>query len=390
MKHFFSYFRPLWYPDSEHNIACLDGWRALAILFVVFNHCAEFVVGETASTSVLFSIGHRLWAGVDLFFVLSGFLIGTQLLIEVKNTNSVYFSKFFFKRSLRLWPLFYVVLFSIAGYRFINDGHSTLRWTEIFYLMNYFHSGIIVPGGWSLATEEQFYLLVPLCLLLSTKLKLNSKQNKYFLIGLLCAAPLVRFATVLITGLTSTKQPEYISLIYNPLHTHYEGLVIGLLIAHIFIYQKKLPTKKQAVLLIIAVVLVFAPLASISPKIFNLSVASYFFGSLVFYTLLFKQSALSRILSLKFFHLLSRLSYGIYLTYNYWIKFLYDNILRNQSSYSPEMKVLLLFTTVLIVSLFLTSFLWAIIEKPFLILRSKYLPLFNRPRPPFHDVHKAA
>lgn len=150
---------------AKGHIPFLDGVRGMAVLLVFCYHCAPY--GWKASW---LSFG---WSGVDLFFVLSGFLI-TGILLKAKDGKN-YYKNFFVRRFLRLFPLYYSVLLFVIyllpwlGYQLHN--HETLRDIQVYfwtYVPNVF---IALKGNpeftgfnhfWSLGVEEQFYLIWPL------------------------------------------------------------------------------------------------------------------------------------------------------------------------------------------------------------------------------------
>lgn len=162
--------------DFKTRIPALDGIRALAVTMVFFNHFG----GGAHGGSVLRALDHlrlRGWMGVDLFFVLSGFLI-TGILYDTRN-DSRYFSRFYARRSLRIFPVFYLVVAVLLLLTFVF--HYQWRWlhlTFLFYIGNFFGNydfslyevlsanhptaKVFIGHLWSLCVEEQFYLLWPL------------------------------------------------------------------------------------------------------------------------------------------------------------------------------------------------------------------------------------
>jgi peptidoglycan/LPS O-acetylase OafA/YrhL len=140
----------------------LDLLRALAIVIVVIYHAG--IMGFPIPGRV-----HRFgWIGVDLFFVLSGYLIGGQLLAPVARGQGIRFGRFFARRALRILPAYLVVL---AIYALLP---SWREYPEMFPVWKFLLSvqNIGLRGGtafshaWSLAVEDQFYFLLPLLLLL--------------------------------------------------------------------------------------------------------------------------------------------------------------------------------------------------------------------------------
>jgi peptidoglycan/LPS O-acetylase OafA/YrhL len=181
----------------------LDGIRGLAILGVLCSHGAGLtgIFGRlpfSHADALLSSVMVPLWGGVDLFFTLSGFLI-TGILLRTKNSEN-YFSSFYGRRMLRIFPIYYLVLIlSLTAGHFssaiANYLPPTTTWKVAYfaYLQNWpvFWHGAKVMGGvwgayWSLAVEEQFYLVWPIIVLLSSEKAIAS----ICYIGLALALPL--------------------------------------------------------------------------------------------------------------------------------------------------------------------------------------------------------
>jgi peptidoglycan/LPS O-acetylase OafA/YrhL len=168
---------------SGGHIAALDGLRGLAILAVLIFHFAPYVAG---TNPVLFAVNNwrvSAWCGVDLFFVLSGFLI-TGILLDAK-TSAHYFRNFYARRTLRIFPLYFGVLLAawalaqVTGTALSESVHDRELADQPFWLWTYctniavalkgnwtltFH-GLSVSHFWSLAVEEHFYLLWPVVVL---------------------------------------------------------------------------------------------------------------------------------------------------------------------------------------------------------------------------------
>lgn len=151
----------------------LDGVRGIAILMVVVYHAFLFSIRpQSGWMARLASYG---FSGVDLFFVLSGFLI-TGILLNAKNRPG-YFRTFYRRRALRIWPLYYLLLLFSFGIVPLLSHHlqfpvgdlalleSRNKLVYIFLLQNVWYHGASQPAmlsmTWSLAIEEQFYLLWP-------------------------------------------------------------------------------------------------------------------------------------------------------------------------------------------------------------------------------------
>ncbi len=150
--------RPSWLPSY---IPELQGLRGLAVLGVVIYHCHPRLAGTWLYYASLWG-----WAGVNLFFVLSGFLI-TSILIEFRDKPH-YFRNFYARRALRIWPVYILVLVVCYANAPWFIGHSVgdaVRtapwWAYLLFLQNLFHLTLPPAIGqtWSLAIEEQYYFV---------------------------------------------------------------------------------------------------------------------------------------------------------------------------------------------------------------------------------------
>ena len=145
----------------------LDGIRGMAAIMVVLFHIKQAGVGHDIFARTLSKAGNFGQTGVTLFFVLSGFLI-TRILLVSKQKES-YFKKFFIRRSLRIFPLYYLALaIYVILIPYLTNGNAapfSRTWSFWVYLQNIgftFKWPITGPNHfWSLAVEEHFYLVWP-------------------------------------------------------------------------------------------------------------------------------------------------------------------------------------------------------------------------------------
>ncbi len=158
-------------PANASHIPGLDGLRGVAILLVLVHMLNVLDVQQGMSAWVFGRISQVGWTGVQLFFVLSGFLI-TGILLDTQRSKK-YFSAFYGRRTLRIFPLYFSVLTlafvilpwlgKVPASVAIDRHHQLWLWT---YLSNWaaiFDQGSkAFPHFWSLAVEEQFYLVWPL------------------------------------------------------------------------------------------------------------------------------------------------------------------------------------------------------------------------------------
>jgi peptidoglycan/LPS O-acetylase OafA/YrhL len=173
------------------HIRELDGARGLAILLVLELH---FISGSLGPLRRFAGAG---WVGVDLFFVLSGFLI-TRIL-RGSLTSPAFFRNFYARRALRIWPLYYLIIaFAFAGTRLLPHGLRIGPKLLPFYLT--FTQNLVGSVGfgpwavavtWSLAIEEQFYFFFPLCVRF-----LSLRRLVLVLLALLLITPALRIVAL--------------------------------------------------------------------------------------------------------------------------------------------------------------------------------------------------
>ena len=195
---------------ARRRFGSLDGLRAIAVMGTVWHH--------TAAGSGLLGAG---WLGVDLFFVISGFLITTLLLREWQARGRIDFRAFLIRRVLRIFPAYYltVAVYALLAVTILSHTGNGQRFLELLpafvtYTANWFYTP--APGvtlfvhGWSLSTEEQFYLLWPLLLGFALARK-RPLIGAGLAVCLLAAVPLAAARTLdpslLRTAMTSLSLP---------------------------------------------------------------------------------------------------------------------------------------------------------------------------------------
>ncbi|MBK7617542.1 MAG: acyltransferase [Vitreoscilla sp.] len=164
------------------RLAGLDTLRALAIALVFMHHYQIFVSG----TPTFGWAGTLGWVGVDLFFVLSGYLIADQLLAGLVRGQRLSLRAFYTRRALRTLPVFWVVLAAYFLWPTLMGGRTPpALWRFLTFTQNW----LLPPGtafshAWSLCVEEQFYLVLPLALLVGIKLRATRWHGWALLAGL--------------------------------------------------------------------------------------------------------------------------------------------------------------------------------------------------------------
>jgi peptidoglycan/LPS O-acetylase OafA/YrhL len=166
-------------PSPRVHLPALDGIRGLAVLLVMAFHFM-LLAGDSSAVRLLQKVCGMGWMGVDLFFVLSGFLI-TGILLDAKRANDrsagLYFKSFYARRTVRIFPLYYafLVLFLLVLPRVVPNFHALFGyppcadwpyWTYTYNIFQGKHQGVDIFSHslgvtWSLCIEEQFYVLWP-------------------------------------------------------------------------------------------------------------------------------------------------------------------------------------------------------------------------------------
>lgn len=350
------------------HIPELDGLRAVAILMVLAFHL----------NFERFSLG---WTGVTLFFALSGFLI-TGLLLDAKGRPH-YFRNFYARRALRIFPIYYlslsvITVIALAGGQKVTDLPYYLLYAQN-YLLGATNFTPQFPDmfnhSWSLAVEEQFYLLWPLAVLLLSRRRLLG------LLALLFSLGLFSRAVILFTLNTPT-------LMDTPLPTQLEPLAVGAALALLARSRISagLLAKLGVVLALISGVVIFSLVQATGLLAFwhpqywanqvrNLplmTLIALFWGGVLTYAV-FGKSPFSSLLRLAPLRHVGKVSYGMYL-YHFPIFFAIDYRLPALLPHAPEQ--LLNVATVgakLLLTYLLALLSWKLVESPLLRLKDRFV-----------------
>jgi peptidoglycan/LPS O-acetylase OafA/YrhL len=151
---------------KPHRLPQLDALRALAIFLVLGRHLDPLPSKSHPLILQIMVVWHRCgWIGVDLFFVLSGYLISGLLFREYESRGTVNVKRFLIRRGLKIYPAF----FALVAFTSVFQLHShtfklSQALAEILFVQNYFHGQW--PHTWSLAVEEHFYLAAALAVVI--------------------------------------------------------------------------------------------------------------------------------------------------------------------------------------------------------------------------------
>lgn len=308
---------------SKFYLPPVDGLRTLAFFFVFIHH-----LGPNENTPIYNRFITCGWVGLDLFFVLSGFLITSILIREKELYGYVSMKKFMMRRILRIWPLYIVtiflgfVLFPMFGafgikifspkwYTMVND----YFWTFSLFIGNMSFAWkltIISPifaALWSAGVEEQFYIAWG-CVFSFVKCNLNKLLIFTWVFSILCRIIIYSYA-------------EVYQAYYYCTFSHLDPLVLGCLLG--INYQKlKNVNQKASALIFVLSLAVFAILWNSNPLEENMpSNIAVFIYSAVSMVLLFFSGITNRILiqilSSKFLVYFAKYTYGMYIFHTFSI-----------------------------------------------------------------------
>ncbi len=212
------------------RITSIDFLRGVAVLLVVFRHI--FV------EPILITIG---WAGVDLFFVLSGFLVSNLLFQEYKLTQTVRPIRFLIRRGFKIYPLFYLMIFLlffilISKNPQYYDIYKAQLFNEVLFIQNYHYDVTLVGHTWSLAIEEHFYFGLALLFFILAKLKVLDNKALFYV---LTASILFLCLNMRINLIYNRTTPFDFSLYLIPTHLRFDTLWVGVFIAYHYNFNQE-------------------------------------------------------------------------------------------------------------------------------------------------------
>jgi peptidoglycan/LPS O-acetylase OafA/YrhL len=381
------------------RLAPLDGLRALAILWTMAFH-SFFIAGfrpsarpgETAAFLVdpLNRLVLRADLGVDIFFVISGFLIGGLLMDEWAKKGTIAFGRFQLRRALRIVPAYATTL---ALCLVLSRGLDVERlWTNLLFVNNYVSiDRELMPHSWSLAVEGQFYVAFPLLLLLVWR---HERLRLPLLLGLLGAAIAVRAVVVARMGLSlpvsvhprldAAGYVRYVDGAYQRTYMRFGDLVCGAIAAHAArrgaaAFLERRPALARAGLALaaalVAAVIAVPPFRASGPwtswpGTLYLALFPYVFAAAAAYFILVVVAApsvappLTRFLSARALFPVSQLSYSMYLLHPLIMFGAYFTVL--DVAAVPRLAAYLGFVAV---SLVVGALVFLAVERPFQRLR---------------------
>jgi len=337
----------------QQKISQLDAVRGLAILLVIGHNTST----KYPSLHLQPLLGNG-WMGVDLFFVLSGFLI-TGILVDTKYSEG-YFTRFYARRCLRIWPLYYSLIF----FMFVvvpllrpSEAHivferSSPWWAYPLFLQNFLvpsPTGATGPLGvtWSLAIEEQFYLVWPWVVRYC-----SGAQVRCIAIVVICLSPALRL---------------YLSLhridLYSNVFCCLDGLMAGALLALAVRSAKFVPSKfvsRAWIASSLAVPLAFVTEA-LDARWLVFSLTAVASASFVYLSLFSMQKWLRVVMTNRALVYTGTISYGLYLLH----KIPFDLV----QAFQLDQSLFLVLPIGLVGSYALAALSWNLLEVPFLRLK---------------------
>jgi peptidoglycan/LPS O-acetylase OafA/YrhL len=371
--------RPIFDPrKTAHRRPGLDLLRALAILFVVIYHAGLFG----------FVLPYRMqrfgWIGVDLFFVLSGYLIGGQLLSRVAGGHEPGIGGFYWRRALRILPAYLVI---VASYFFLPGALREYErmppvWKFLTFTQNLgLRGGTAFSHAWSLCIEFQFYLVLPL-LILALARKARSSVAILVPIAILVWCLVIRGLLARVNlNMPQASFGWWQQWIYYPTYSRLDSLTIGVSLAAIECFRPhwwSLLTKSATWLWVPGI-------GAIALALFlaedGLSIASSVFGfflvaagcGIFLICAVSPRVSISRV-AIPGATFLATMAYSIYLSHKLAIHWVED-LCAARAIGTDSIAAYLLMTAAIVI---LGSALFFAVERPFLKMREKKTPKVQR------------
>lgn len=357
------------------RILGLDILRFAAVIGVFICHTYHLypkLHSDIALPGLAHSLANIGWTGVDLFFVLSGFLVSELLFSEYERTKALNIKKFLFRRAFKIYPAFYVFLAFIIVGMLIRGERVRERAVlyEVLFLQNYLPHLVWAGHVWSLAVEEHFYLLLPLAL--ATLLKVNGNIERVPIVVLCCSIGclILRIATVI-----AIPQIHYATH-HFPTHLRIDSLAFGVLLGYCHSFNREsfiaFAKRWKIGLLALTAVCMFPAVvfeqSTVVIETFGLTLLYLGYGALVVAMIGFDlprnqlTTAIARV---------GTYSYSIYLWHNVVLLWFMPLLIKNAPPIASFWPLLLVYTPL---ALLFGSLMSILIEGPFLRLRDWLMP----------------
>ena len=385
----------------KNRISSLDFLRGIAILIVLVNHCdSDNIVGFPDPESfgaffrkIYWTIHQFGWSGVELFFVLSGFLISGILFKEIEDKGTINLSRFWGRRFFKILPSYLFLLlvtFFTGATSFVDTTSfsSSLKTlgVHLFFLQNYFAN----PNGptWSLAIEEHFYILLPLILVFIYKksnqgkktIENNSVRVVFFTVFSLCFIFRFIHSSFFDLGINTNSLKNA----FMESHFRFDALFFGVFLKYLHLTKSPLITIiRTNKFIFLTIALSFSVLSVFFSRnnyyMFNFGFILLSIGYSILITLLFGESfkSLDKTFLYGLITKIGLYSYNIYLWH--WaipkMNFLYMNdifLFLSNSSLGPNLTAIFQSLVFILFGILAGFILTKLIEDPFLKIRDRF------------------
>ncbi|MGI9580287.1 acyltransferase family protein [Chryseobacterium sp. RRHN12] len=359
----------------EKRIFGFDIIRSLAVILVMTGHVLGYIYAGEYSFFIAFFSG---LFGVELFFILSGVLIG-ELLIEVFDNDNVWknLKVFIIRRWLRTLPLYFIMLMIYwAGNKYVDSVQNAdvALWKYFLLIQNFFQIQPTFFGiSWSLSIEEYFYVLFPLTLLLVKQIKRDFSTEKIVSTGVLIF--LFYFLLMRITAFSHYDFTFYEG-VRKIAFFRLDAIAFGIITAIAFhFHQKRISINRYSLLWMGIAILIFNQYL-----IFRNNYSDLYYFNTIYYSVsglalasvfpFFKEIKCSGTLFLRIIQYLSKVSYSLYLQHWLVYKFL-------ELSYFSFLPGIIKFILFFLISFITAGVSYTYIEKPIMRYRNKVYPKLN-------------
>lgn len=380
--------------EKRDEIEPLNGLRAVSVIGIILQHIWTFIVFRDLSqipTLNVFMYNFNVF--VDLFFLLSGFLIYSGLYHSYNKHDQIHYKDYFLKRTLRIFPAYYFLIICTAILFFaqlkilsskpsLNEVETKILsalierkmdwFFDIFYVSNYFYGNF--AHNWTLAIEEQFYITLPF--FLGLFLFKQPPDRKIKILILLYFLPLLfRIIHLIFNSSDYSVMDKYLS---KYTHTRFDSLILGILIFELYTNYKTIFLKfeKYKFYLYLICAILFLPTLFL-----KMQDAPFFYSSIrynltnisfgiIFVFCLMEKSIFQKFFGLSVFRPISRISYSVYLWHILIGGATIGSLMNFKTQISWYMIIFNIIMT-LLMSLVIGWILFTLIEYPFIRLKDR-------------------
>jgi peptidoglycan/LPS O-acetylase OafA/YrhL len=369
---------------NKINIPILDGFRAFAILLVLVYH-----LRLDSHFYPLRLINAGGWMGVQLFFILSGFLLSLDYIYAGKSKVEIpLFSDFFRNRILRIFPLYFLGLSVYILLKYFNNTFTELPQliSYFLFLQNYYpENWPIYDSYWSLAVEIQIYLIFPLIGYgLYTLIKSFNKGFLPLFMIILCGAPLIYRFYISVWNTESLSQQDYILWIYKSSFSNLDSFAWGIVGAMVYVFglPNRISSSVLWVIRLISIVMIIS-LFHYTTTHRSWYLMDGYFAPAIFYTLiniswvtlivsclLTEDRLLNRLVMSKVVLFIAKISFGMYV----WHGLVFFGTRKLARLLDVQDRIglnLFLFIMVMSGTILLATLTYYFVELPFLRLKKK-------------------